>query len=923
MSKPIVAAALLVAAACADEPTAGPDAGAPPAAVRTAERKRLERLEDRMSPPALVDETVITPHQGTYPITGLASDGGHHYVLGEGRVHVLAADGTPVDRHGIALDLPDIYFAEERYAIGAADGQVGVVYEHRYRSLRLRLYRQVDGGLAPDPVEAVIQGAPGSGLVWPSLVHGAGAWWVVYNSPEGPTGARHDVVSYRRFAADGAPLDAAPVAIAKAPPGTRVLATFAGGQMVIGWQDGDAAAMTRVAGDGRLLDSTPVRFAGTGGSLELTGDDHELLLRRSGTAQRLGHDLVAVGAPITFVRRFLRAAHVAPTGHGFRVVWTDLDGTHMIDLPTGAEPGAAVTLDGVRQPGDVVAGPGDATIVVHAGDSLAPPEVTRVAAGGAIAGRDLLYEVLRSDHLGGLTGTDAHRAATWSRDPGETVEATLTATGAVLAPPQVRPRDTALAARAGGYWRVAATSVQPLDAALAPVGAPIEHSVGGAQLAPLGDRALLVWHQDGGLHGQRIGLDGPIGAPFLIIAGVSQVVVSAGADEWLLTWADRATLRALRVGADGALRDAAPRELVTGSSVEAASLAAVHVGGGNYTVAWDGSFALHAARLGAGGGFEPAFDLESEDPLAGGRFAMVADGAATLIITSMYDGLPAGFLYRLDATGRRLSRAIPHDLPPAAVVRTAPGRFLVLADVPWTVDGAAGRRLVARELTLDVDGVACSSSDECVSGVCADGVCCDRACGSGDGDCAACSVAAGAARDGVCGPRAAGAECRAAAGACDAAETCDGAGTACPVDGPAADDTACDDGDRCTTGDACRGGACGGAAVECPAPGECQAATCDRDQGCGTAPVRDGTACSGGLCVAGVCVAAPVDAGVPDAGLDAGRPDARLPDAGSPGADAGPIAADGDDGGCQAGAGGAPAWLGLALLALARRRRTR
>lgn len=100
-------------------------------------------------------------------------------------------------------------------------------------------------------------------------------------------------------------------------------------------------------------------------------------------------------------------------------------------------------------------------------------------------------------------------------------------------------------------------------------------------------------------------------------------------------------------------------------------------------------------------------------------------------------------------------------------------------------------------------GLPCADAATCGTGQCIDGVCCDAACGSSDpDDCAACSVAAGAAVDGACGPRATGLTCRLAAGPCDGAEFCDGAAFDCPADGPVVDGTPCIDG-------ICLAGACG------------------------------------------------------------------------------------------------------------------
>lgn len=100
------------------------------------------------------------------------------------------------------------------------------------------------------------------------------------------------------------------------------------------------------------------------------------------------------------------------------------------------------------------------------------------------------------------------------------------------------------------------------------------------------------------------------------------------------------------------------------------------------------------------------------------------------------------------------------------------------------------------------NGNACVMANECSSGFCVDGVCCDVACGNGNAtDCQACSMTAGAAMNGVCGPIALGTVCRAAAGACDAAETCNGAALTCPADAPIEDGFLC-------PGGVCKAGVC-------------------------------------------------------------------------------------------------------------------
>jgi hypothetical protein len=114
MSKLYATAALVLTAACAAEPPSAPDAGAPPTVRTAASPKALERLEDRMTAPALVDETVIEAYGRPYPIVDIASDDDHHFVLTEERLHLLGVDGVPVDRQGVDLDLPLTFLAEDR-----------------------------------------------------------------------------------------------------------------------------------------------------------------------------------------------------------------------------------------------------------------------------------------------------------------------------------------------------------------------------------------------------------------------------------------------------------------------------------------------------------------------------------------------------------------------------------------------------------------------------------------------------------------------------------------------------------------------------------------------------------------------------------------------------------------------------------------
>ncbi len=118
----------------------------------------------------------------------------------------------------------------------------------------------------------------------------------------------------------------------------------------------------------------------------------------------------------------------------------------------------------------------------------------------------------------------------------------------------------------------------------------------------------------------------------------------------------------------------------------------------------------------------------------------------------------------------------------------------VASDPATLVAGAAGGDAVYIFEGILSPGTPCEENELCSSGVCVDGVCCDQACGDGEGDCQACSIAAGSSEDGLCQPLAAEVECRAAADECDLSEVCDGESVECPADALAEDGAMCSDG---------------------------------------------------------------------------------------------------------------------------------
>jgi hypothetical protein len=113
-------------------------------------------------------------------------------------------------------------------------------------------------------------------------------------------------------------------------------------------------------------------------------------------------------------------------------------------------------------------------------------------------------------------------------------------------------------------------------------------------------------------------------------------------------------------------------------------------------------------------------------------------------------------------------------------------------------------------------------------------------------------------------PGNAGTVCRAAAGACDAAETCNGTSAVCPADGQQPNGTSCSDGNACTVGDACQGGVClPGAPTTCNDNNACTDDACNPLTGLctftndNTNTCTDGDVCTTDTCSGGACVHAP------------------------------------------------------------------
>lgn len=310
--------------------------------------------------------------------------------------------------------------------------------------------------------------------------------------------------------------------------------------------------------------------------------------------------------------------------------------------------------------------------------------------------------------------------------------------------------------------------------------------------------------------------------------------------------------------------------------------------------------------------------LTAGDAEVGARFgsavAVEGDGLLVGAPDEPGDGTPAdpGAVYSFDLDAgdwqqqKLLSNDPQQDERLGAAVALAGAQGLLGA--PGDDDPAAGSGRV--QVSLRTSGLplgeGCGDDGMCDSGMCVDGVCCADACGGGDpNDCQVCGAG------GQCGMREAGTECRAAVGACDAAEqctgadaacpadafieaaaavecraaagpcdvadTCDGSGSDCPVDVRAADGTVClaaDPDAPCDVDDVCDG-----VRVACPTAVRAAGTVCkaaDPARACDVDDVCDGetTACANAVAAAGSeCRAADEAAGCDAAELCDGASD--------------------------------------------------
>jgi hypothetical protein len=863
------------------------------------------------------------------------------------------------------------------------------------------------------------------------------------------TGVAYDSVGglrWLRVDRELRPLDPAPLYLdQRSADFTAAVATGAG-RFLVAWSDGTYVLATRIATDGRVLDTPPL-YLGQGTEPSVSWDGRHFFVVWSDFERVRGTRVGAEGAPIddgiALVSRSVGPARVASGAGGVHLLtWTTRPADqHVMGqryssalVPLGPPFAISSTAPGTQQREPAVSWNGTSFVVgwldgtdtdprivwsrrvgadgaltdpVRVSPSGAAPAALRLAAGGDTAlvlwerggtrlaasgpldpdGIQLFRRAPRQGEPSAVAGPPGEALVAWGDDrryvDGEVMFRRVDADGAPLGPTAAIPSS-----RRSGYptlgWNgdrylLAWGQLRAMNLVWIAQDGTVESatsvttiagSSSGAMAAAPGGDFLVVWLEQTGtrtdhhVYGAVVPADGGAPGPRFPIAtspgDQRRPTVMWDVDAYRVLWTDGSQLHTTRVSAEGTVLD--PGGVVVST---VAGYAAVVPASDRALVAWvqDEPRELRAGWLVDGAMPDPDGEVVLRDPAVIGAVSAAFDGAGfTVVYMRRSSEVPEyeRWATRIRADGTAIGgtfrvEEMDHLHGPAPLVSAADGKTLVVysrldGERPFETWRVRGRRF-----TWQAGGQACTAAAECASGFCVDGVCCDGACGGGAGsDCEACSVAAGAPVDGRCALLGAARVCRAAAGACDQAERCDGAAAACPGDAPADDGTACNDGDACRTGDVCTGGVCGGAPVECPAPGPCEATvTCAPADGrCRAEPVADGTPCPGGTCGAGACVPLS-DAGVPDAGTpDAGTPDAGTPDAGTPDAgtvdagppdagapadaapptadarplpDAVPIPDDDDDGGCGCSAGDPSAGLALSLVVgwLARRRRRR
>lgn len=449
-------------------------------------------------------------------------------------------------------------------------------------------------------------------------------------------------------------------------------------------------------------------------------------------------------------------------------------------------------------------------------------------------------------------------------------------------------------------------------------------------------------------------LDGPTGVPIYTGNGGQHAVdVGTSGSTAQVIWTDTVggvyVLFGARVDGAGVVLDSPPHTLLT-STLTSRPETAIAFDGTNYLVALGVSAKkLSAARVDTlGNSLDPSGFLVTSN---GASPSVAFDGANYLVVykrtTGIYGTRVTTAAAVLDPNGISISTAAgPPDMPSVTFDGTSyyavwrdmalgKGRLsatsISTSGVVAVPDGAviatnaydhqhpslagdgAGHTLLvydrldnyppyqtsrahARFVTGNLpSGTPCTQAAECASGYCIDAVCCATVCGPANGatdttDCAACSVAAGAAVDGTCaattGNTCDDADACTGLSACQAGtcvgsqpvicvalDPCHAPGTCSAATGlcsnPAVPDgTGCDDGSACTQSDVCQAGVCTGQnVVVCPAATVCHVVgACDPSTGtCPSTVVPDGTSCLGGnLCMSGeTCQAGTCAGGVP------------------------------------------------------------
>ncbi len=524
-----------------------------------------------------------------------------------------------------------------------------------------------------------------------------------------------------------------------------------GGVFVVAWNDAVAKAteVVRVRpSDGAVLDSPPLALPGSpGAKVRIVVDDTAAVIL-GGTSARLD--------PTT-------GTLTSPAGTGS----AGANGGRLLQIARASTSPYPIEMRRVQDDGTPI----DTTPLIN-------PQTTVSEVGPSVAcGVDqclAVWSELEDSPLGG--GPTPWRLRAARLTPGG---ASLDPAGITISAENAPGQTPAVAFDGAGYviiWENAteqlrAARIRASDGAVVAGPADLGVAADSPNIAVVGTTAIVGYKNRSSINSSdyqilpiAVASVSPLAAPLVIAPyGVAGTTMASDGTTALLAWQGAF----VRIDANGALRDAAPRLLPGGPYY---GMPSSTFDGTNFVLAWNsyGTTVAIRVRPSDGAVLDPtpvAVAATAGDP------HLAFDGSSILV---SWSESTSGAYGDTGTRGRRM-RSGPGGLVPLefasfpivpdtgfawallwSTATAAPrgGPFLVAQGRLDNAPPYDSHRVRYRWVSADALGTACSSISTCTSGYCVDGVCCDSSCGDGDpNDCLACSAPAGAASPGHCGAK--------------------------------------------------------------------------------------------------------------------------------------------------------------------------